>query len=371
MTMKAAIYDPWEPIHALRRYGQYVLSSVEFTVTHLCNMRCEHCAVGDALTSKEGEPLPVEMMLRRLDEVEHLETISLTGGEPTFREDTIRKVMLPLLQYAKERGVRTQVNTNLTLDLDRYEMLAPYVDVMHISYNYTGPEDFYEMGFARAGHPVAARTAQKLYDRMLDNARHLSQGGLFLSAESMINYRTHERIGDMHRTIAEVGCKRHEVHPMYPSAFAASLPKLSLEQVRATIHRLLDVKEERLWVLFGTLPFFACSERQEELTLLKRLADTDGVTVRNDPDGRNRLNVDMFNGNVHVTDFADLSALGNIRQDRLEQVFARWLEHPLARTVSCHCPEANCCGPNLLVKSMYYDDTDFSSRKSKLDLGAG
>ncbi|GIQ69880.1 radical SAM/CxCxxxxC motif protein YfkAB [Xylanibacillus composti] len=368
--MNAVQYDPWDPIHALRRHGRYALTSVEFTVTHLCNMRCEHCAVGDALTMTEGDTLPVDLMLRRLDEVEHLETISLTGGEPTFREATIREVMLPLLQYAKSRGIRTQVNTNLTLDLERYEVLAPLVDVMHISYNYTSPDDFHEMGFARAGHPVAARTAWMLYDRMLDNARQLSQGGLFLSAESMINYRTHERIGDMHRTIADMGCKRHEVHPMYPSAFAAALPKLSLEQVRAAIHRLLDVRDDRLWVLFGTLPFFACSDRPEELELLRRLADTEQVSVRNDPDGRNRLNVDMFNGNVHVTDFADLSALGNIRQDRLEDVFARWLEHPLSHTVSCYCPDAGCCGPNVLVKSMYYEDTDFTVRAAKLKLGA-
>lgn len=369
-AMNAVQYDPWDPIHAVRRHGQYALTSVEFTVTNLCNMRCEHCAVGDVLTMTEGQTLPIDVMLRRLDEVEHLETISLTGGEPSFRESTVREVMLPLLQYARDRGIHTQVNSNLTLDLERYEILAPYVDVMHISYNYTGPEDFYEMGFARASRPVTPKTAWKLYDRMVDNARQLSQGGLFLSAESMINYRTHERIGEMHRTIVEMGCKRHEVHPMYPSAFAADLPKLSLEHLRAAIHRLLDARDERIWVLFGTLPFFACSDSPEELELLERLAGANQVTVRNDPDGRNRLNVNMFTGDVHVTDFADLSALGNVQQDRLEDVFGRWLAHPLSRMVSCYCPAANCCGPNVLVKSMYYEDTDFSARQSKLKLAA-
>ncbi|MPZ04579.1 radical SAM/CxCxxxxC motif protein YfkAB, partial [Micrococcus luteus] len=77
-------YDPWDPITSLREHGRHVLTSVEMTVTHLCNMRCEHCAVGDMLVMKEAPMLPLDTMLRRLDEVEHLQTISLTGGEPAF-----------------------------------------------------------------------------------------------------------------------------------------------------------------------------------------------------------------------------------------------------------------------------------------------
>jgi len=67
---------------------------------------------------------------------------------------------------------------------------------------------------------------------------------------------------------------------------------------------------------------------------------------------------------VFVTDFADVPALGNVHKDRLDDVFDRWLEHPLCRTVNCHCPSVACCGPNLLVRSMYYPDVDFTRRKA-------
>lgn len=77
-------YDPWDPITSLRRHGRHVLTSVEMTVTNLCNMRCEHCAVGDSLTMKEGDMLPLTNMLKRLDEVEHLQTISITGESRCF-----------------------------------------------------------------------------------------------------------------------------------------------------------------------------------------------------------------------------------------------------------------------------------------------
>jgi radical SAM/CxCxxxxC motif protein YfkAB len=306
-------------------------------------------------------------MLRKLEEVEHLETISITGGEPSFSDRTVKEYIVPLLKYAQSRGIRSQINSNVTLDYSRYEAVAPYLDVMHISFNYTSADDFHEVGFAKSGHSVSRETASRLYDRMIDNARRLSDGGLFVSAESMINYRTHGKIADIHRLIVEMGCRRHEVHPMYPSAFAADLPVINKEEMRAAIYRLVDSRDPSVWMLFGTLPFFQCSEEPEDRKLLARLAEEPNVTVRNDPDGRNRLNVNLFTGDVFVTDFSDVPAFGNIRSDRLDELFERWLHHPLSRSVNCHCPAAGCCGPNLLVKDMYYRDADFGTRKAIID----
>ncbi|WNQ14295.1 radical SAM/CxCxxxxC motif protein YfkAB [Paenibacillus aurantius] len=358
------VNDPWDPIGSLQKYGKHVLTSVEMTVTNLCNMRCEHCAVGDSLVMTEGEKLPLAVMLRRLDEVETLQTISLTGGEPSYRMSTIKDYIVPLLKYAQDRGVRTQINSNVTLDLGRYELMAPYLDVMHISFNYLNADDFHRVGFANSAHPVGREAAVKLYERMVENTAALSRGGLFVSAESMINFRTHEKIGAIHRLIRDMGCRRHEVHPMYPSAFAAGLPSLTLEQIRQAIHRLLDARDPDLWMLFGTLPFFGCSDKEEELELIRRLRREPGVTVRNDPDGRNRLNVNLFTGDVYVTDFAAMPPLGNISRDRLPDVFREWEDHPLNRTVNCHCPEAACCGPNLLVADSYYAGMDFKKRRA-------
>jgi radical SAM/CxCxxxxC motif protein YfkAB len=360
-------YDPWDPIRSLRRYGRHVLTSVEFTVSNLCNMRCEHCAVGYTLTTSEPEKLPLSLLLKRLDEVEHLETISITGGEPSFSEKTVREYIIPLLKYARGRKLRSQLNSNLTLDYGRYEMLAPWLDVMHISYNYTSVEEFRRITFGASPHPPSLETAARLYERMVDNAQRLAKGGLFVSAESMINHRTHRDIVRIHRDIVEMGCRRHEVHPMYPSAFAASLPMLPKAEMKAAIERLIEHRDPNVWMLFGTLPFYRCSPDPEERRLARRLAETEGITVRNDPDGRNRLNVNVFTGDVFVTDFADVPPFGNIRGERLDDIFGKWLNDPLARSVNCHCPEVGCCGPNLLVKAMYYADVDFTARKAAAD----
>ncbi|QCT03601.1 YfkB-like domain-containing protein [Paenibacillus algicola] len=358
-------FDPWDPIVSLRKHGRHVLTSVEMTVTHLCNMRCEHCAVGDMLVMKEAPMLPLDIMLKRLDEVEYLETISLTGGEPAFSGKTVDDVLLPLLRYAHERGIRTQINSNLTLDISRYEKMLPYLDVMHISFNYLNGDDFYEVGFANSARPVPREAAYRMYETMISNAQELSKAGMMISAESMINYRTHQKLDQIHRQIAEMGCVRHEVHPMYASNFAVSLPVLSLDDMKSAIHRLLDARDHNIWMLFGTLPFFSCSQDESDWKLIRRLAAEDNVTVRNDPDGRNRVNVNLFTGDVYVTDFSDIPAFGNMKQDRLDDIFTAWSTgHPLNQSVNCHCDAVSCCGPNLLVADMYYKGVDFKSRKA-------
>src|SRR5690606_22053541 len=166
------------------------------------------------------------------------------------------------------------------------------------------------------------------------------------------------------RLIVEMGCFRHEVHPMYQSDFAEGLPVLTLDELREAVGELLDVRDPSVWMLFGTLPFFRCSDDPRDQALLDRLAQAENVTVRNAPSGRIGRIVKLVTGDVYVTDVAAVPPLGNIAADRLDDVFERWLDHPLCRSVNCHCPHANCCGPNLLVKSMYYPSTDFTTRRA-------
>ncbi len=294
-------------------------------------MRCEHCAVGYMLEHKDPDALPIELLFSRLDEIPHLRTISLTGGEPMFSKKSVANYVLPLLKYAHARGIRTQMNSNLTMPLDRYMEIAPYLDVLHISHNWGTIDDFVDGGFANMERKPSRERRAEQFQRMIDNSR-----------------------------------ARHEVHPMYPSDFASQLEVLSLDETRTAIHELLDARDENVWMLFGTLPFYPCSQNDEDIQLLNRIHSSKNVTVRNDPDGRSRLNVNIFTGEVIVTDFGDTPAMGNIQHDSLPAMLDHWLERPLAKTIACHCPAAKCLGPNLLVKDAYYPDIDFTVQKSKI-----
>ncbi len=308
-------YDPWEAYMDLEEYGKLLLTNVEFTTTTLCNMRCEHCAVGYTLQPKDPNPLPMELLLKRLDEIPHLRSLSITGGEPMLSKKSVDNYVTPLLKYAHERGVRTQINSNLTIDLARYEQIIPYLDVLHISHNWGTIDDFVEGGFAMMERKPTYEQRAKLFERMITNSKALSDAGVLVSAETMLNKRTLPHIEHIHRQIVEeMGCKRHEVHPMYPSDFASTLEILTKDEIRKAIEHLLEIRDENVWMLFGTLPFYACSDDERDLATFKKLHESKNVTVRNDPDGRSRLNVNIFDGNIIVTDFGDVPLLETYKQ---------------------------------------------------------
>ncbi|WP_199426364.1 radical SAM/CxCxxxxC motif protein YfkAB [Thermaerobacillus caldiproteolyticus] len=360
-------FDPWEAYLDIKQYGQLELTNIEFTTTTLCNMRCEHCAVGYTLQTKDPEALPLELLIQRLEEIPHLRSLSITGGEPMLSLKSVKEYVVPLLKYAHEHGVRTQINSNLTLELERYENIIPYLDVLHISHNWGTMEDFVEGGFAMMERKPSIAQREKYFERMIENAKALASMGVIVSAETMLNKRTLPHLEAIHRQIVEeMHCKRHEVHPMYPSDFASALETLSLDELRKAIHHLLDIRDENVWMLFGTLPFYPCSDNEEDLALLKRLYSSKNVTVRNDPDGRSRLNVNIFTGDIIVTDFGDEPTLGNIQHNTLLEAYEKWMNSRLAKQLNCHCPSVQCLGPNVLVKNCYYPDIDFTIRKARI-----
>ncbi|NRG44960.1 radical SAM/CxCxxxxC motif protein YfkAB [Bacillus sp. CRN 9] len=360
-------YDPWEAYMDMDEFGKLTLSNIEFTTTVLCNMRCEHCAVGYTLQPKDPNGLPVDLLLKRLEEIPHLRSLSITGGEPMLSKKSVENYVIPLFKFAHERGIRTQINSNLTLDRGKYDSIIPYLDVLHISHNWGTEEDFIEGGFAMMERKPTVQQRQVLFNRMIENSRELVQAGVMVSAETMLNKRTLPHLEHIHKQITEeMLCQRHEVHPMYPSDFASSLETLSLEEMRKAIHHLLDIRKEETWMLFGTLPFYPCSATKDDLELLQRLYSSKNVTVRNDPDGRSRLNVNIFTGDVIVTDFGDTPPLGNIQTDKLPDVFNTWMDTKLAKSLNCHCSEVRCLGPNVLVKDSYYKNIDFQSREANV-----
>ncbi|WP_040206148.1 radical SAM/CxCxxxxC motif protein YfkAB [Neobacillus jeddahensis] len=361
------LFDPWEAYLDIEEYGKPQLTNIEFTTTTLCNMRCEHCAVGYTLQTKDPVGLPLELLVQRLEKIPTLRSLSITGGEPMLSLSSVKNYVMPILKYAHERGVRTQINSNLTLDLARYELIMPYLDVLHISHNWGTVDDFVEGGFARMDKKPDYQQREKYFKRIIENSRELVKAGVMVSAETMLNKRTLPHLEKIHRQIVdEMLCQRHEVHPMYPSDFASNLETLSLNEIREAIHHLLDVRDEKVWMLFGTLPFYACSSKQEDLDLLKRLYQSKNVTVRNDPDGRSRLNVNIFNGDIIVTDFGDTPPLGNIKTTNLLSAYEEWQSSALAKELSCHCPAVSCLGPNVLVKNSYYQETDFTNQYNRI-----
>lgn len=360
--------DPWEAYNDVEKFGETKLSNIEFTTTTLCNMRCAHCAVGYTLQLKDPDIIDMTTILKRLDEVEHLSTLSITGGEPMFSKKSIKETVTPILEYAKSRGIYTQMNSNLTINYDRYEPLIDLIDVMHISHNWGTIDEFAEVGFHVMEKKPPLKARYKLYEQIIENSRKLSEAGMFVSAETMLNKSTLPYLEKIHKEIVnDMKCARHEVHPMYPSDFASDLNVLTIEETKAAIRQLLSFRDKNTWMLFGTLPILPCSFNSDDQAFLNEVRQAKNVTVRNDPDGRSRLNVNVFTGDVIVTDFGDeTGTIENIIDTPLQTVYDKWKNSALNQTINCHCPKVKCLGPNLLVKNMYYPDVDFKANEKRM-----
>ena len=147
--------------------------------------------VGYTLQTKDPEGLPIrELLIQRLDEISTLRSLSITGGEPMLSKKSVQNYVLPLFKYAHSRGVRTQINSNLTLDLERYQDIIPYLDVLHISHNWGTIDDFIDIGFAMMDRKPTREQRKQLFNNMIANARALSDAGVLVSAETMLNKRT-------------------------------------------------------------------------------------------------------------------------------------------------------------------------------------
>lgn len=85
--LKTLQKDPWESYLNMKEFGEYRLTNIEFTTTYLCNMRCEHCAVGFTLQPRDPGALPVQLFIEKLEEIPHLRAMSITGGEPMLSKN--------------------------------------------------------------------------------------------------------------------------------------------------------------------------------------------------------------------------------------------------------------------------------------------
>lgn len=361
--MISIAYDPLDPIHSVTNKGSYQLTNIEVAITNRCNLRCEHCGVGNLLSEKETRDISLQALINRLDEISTLKTLNITGGEPFSDLNTIQDYVVPLLKYAKLRGLITQMNSNLTLDIDRYLPVIDLIDVVHISFNYTKYEDFYQIAFAKKNSTINYDSGKKLYENLCNNTRNLAERGVFITAETVISNQRLDSLSKIHSIVADLGVKRHELQTLFLSGFTSSSQIPSKIQIIHAIDNLIKDLDPNVWLLIGCLPVYECSPEQSEREFLKKLKNISNISIRNCPDGRNRLNVNAVSGEVYATDLANVSCIGNISCDNLVELHDDWQHSEIYKKYSCLCIDKSCTGPCMAVAKMYYPENYFKDRK--------
>lgn len=89
------------------------------------------------------------------------------------------------------------------------------------------------------------------------------------------------------------------------------------------------------------------------------------VTVRNDPDGRSRLNVNIFDGNIIVTDFGDVPLLGNIQTNTLQEAYENGALQN-SKIIKLSLSSSKMSWTKCSCKNSYYPTEDFLSKQQIL-----
>ena len=106
--------------------------TLQVEVTSACNLRCAMCLVRyRPPVNKLAGAMPLAMLRGLLDDLPELRQLTLQGlGEPLLAPD-----LLPMVRYAKQRGVRVGFNSNATLLNARRaaELVDSGLDWLHVS----------------------------------------------------------------------------------------------------------------------------------------------------------------------------------------------------------------------------------------------
>ena len=116
-------------------------SAVQVEVTSACNLRCAMCLVRyRPPVNKLAGAMPLAILRGLLADLPGLRQLTLQGlGEPLLAPD-----LLPMVRYAKQRGVRVGFNSNATLLNGRRaaELVDSGLDWLHVSIDGAQAETF-------------------------------------------------------------------------------------------------------------------------------------------------------------------------------------------------------------------------------------
>ncbi len=161
-------------------------------ITRACNLRCGHCG-SQAGTARAGE-LSTEEGRRLVEQLGDLGTrhLTLSGGEPTLREDWPE-----LARIAVDRGIIVNLVTNGQTDARRLGTLATRTGLANVAVSLDGLEATHD-----------ALRGPGTFRRAVGTIGALVDAGLWVDVMVTVNRRNLGELGELHARLAELGVRR-------------------------------------------------------------------------------------------------------------------------------------------------------------------
>jgi len=200
--------------------SEYAPRSVEFDITPRCNSKCIYCMASDRM--KNPTLLPKEKIIQVIDDLNDLGTwsITLSGGEPTLRED-----LFEILDHLEKLELAESVFSNgITIDKQLAKKFSNYKHLfMQISLDSANPK-----------HHDLQRGVEGAFDKTLQGIKNLLEHNIFIEIATIITPINIDDIDELAELVHSLKIRSLRISPAAIVGKATDCPdrlKLSTKQL--------------------------------------------------------------------------------------------------------------------------------------------
>ncbi|MGL5087727.1 MAG: radical SAM protein [Clostridium sp.] len=173
------------------------LEALEIALTSSCNFNCAYCG---GYKNKDSNKLDVEIIKNTISQLDDIKRIKLSGGEVTlyFTE------CLEIIKFCKEKGIKTQINTNGSLlDENKIDSLAEAgLDYIHFSLNHSDADS----------HNSYYRKGNQTFEDIIENIKYLcSKSTVEVITETILFEETLSKIDLIYNFVYYLGVRKLQI----------------------------------------------------------------------------------------------------------------------------------------------------------------
>ena len=226
----------------------YKSFTMQWHITHRCNLRCSHCYQDDYSSFESRERL--EAILGQYCELlEHYDCrgqLNITGGEPLTHPD-----LYWLLKSARERGIRTGVLTNGTLLGTREAKRLKACGVGYVQISLDG---------CKKSHDKIR--GEGSFEQALDGIRALKAQGIFTSVSFTAQRHNLHELKRLARLCSDLGAdKLWFDRVIIPAAEDSDKLTLSAGEYKKLCNTAARLNRKRLVFCGRALQFLPCEKK--------------------------------------------------------------------------------------------------------------
>lgn len=219
--------------------------------TRRCNLNCEHCGAADKNYNRELDTQKVKQTLNNLyASVKGKGMFAVTGGEPLLRKD-----LLEILKYAKDKNFNTGIATNGYLVNKSLAKKISDIGVDSIMVSIDGPKEIHNK----------IRRNEKSFERAINALKKFKDSGIQqLTVSTTVTTTNLKSLNSLKDTIRKINPTYWRINLLMPIGRASEDKKLFLKpsQINNFLQFVYKNKKEFNILVGENLPYLGPWEKK-------------------------------------------------------------------------------------------------------------